>query len=357
MTGPKITQLELLKADLEREAPLLVAVASEHGQVGYGETCTASSEHVGEAAEELSVQLLNRDVLARESVWQAMMGAARDFGGPPETVLATLSGIDAALWDLAGKTLRTPATTLMGGSTCLALEICVDCGALSDDSALERAQSAAQTDVLMYSFDVSVDEDEGIGRLRDARKLLGPESLLVARLAAPAESVPDATRIGGLIDRVDPYWIEGLLEDGMWQELASARKSIVSATAAGSTIVDISRFWPALEAGAADVLTPQLGFCGGLTGALKLAEATALKGLRMCLRPGDTLVSTIAATHAAFARRHVGPAWMSHRTFTTLRDLRPQAVEGGFFRPLGEPGLALPEDLLAGCEVLLSFEA
>jgi galactonate dehydratase len=93
----------------------LVKVTTDTGLVGWGETTLegkARSTRV--AVEELSDYLIGKDPLRIEHHWQHIYRSAFFRGG--NILMSALSGLDQALWDIAGKHLGVPVHQLLGGA-------------------------------------------------------------------------------------------------------------------------------------------------------------------------------------------------------------------------------------------------
>ena len=93
----------------------LVKVTTDTGLVGWGETTLegkARSTRV--AVEELSDYLIGKDPLRIEHHWQHIYRSAFFRGG--NILMSALSGLDQALWDIAGKHLGVPVHKLLGGA-------------------------------------------------------------------------------------------------------------------------------------------------------------------------------------------------------------------------------------------------
>jgi len=351
-TTNQIQIVELFTASPDLGADGVVMVRLRAGELsGVGEICSASMDELEPAAEELAIQVLGRGVLDREAAWQAICGAASDWDGPADSIAAVLAGIDTAMWDLGATALGLPVYALMGGRLRRSLEVCLDVGPVCAD-AVDTARQAYSKGVRSFSFDVDPDDEADIRHMKAARKQLGAEALLIARSKGPSGDAQQATLRGAALDRLDPYWVEGLLEDGQWRELADLRRSIASATGAGAATIGLKKFWRALEAGCADVLTPALAFVGGPTGAIRLVAAAQMRGVRLAIGPGETAVSALAAAHVSFARADVYPLRVSPAVFSALEAL-PGVVENGFLRLPDVPGLGLQP--ISSVESLLTF--
>jgi galactonate dehydratase len=92
----------------------LVKVTTDQGLVGWGETTLEAKPHsVMAAVEELAAYLIGKDPLRIEHHWQHIYRSAFFRGGPVN--MSALSGLDQALWDIAGKYFGVPIYQLLGG--------------------------------------------------------------------------------------------------------------------------------------------------------------------------------------------------------------------------------------------------
>ena len=93
----------------------LVKITTDNGLVGWGETTLEGKPKSTVAAvEELSDYLIGKDPLRIEHHWQHIYRSAFFRGG--NVLMTALSGIDQALWDIAGKYYEVPVYQLLGGS-------------------------------------------------------------------------------------------------------------------------------------------------------------------------------------------------------------------------------------------------
>ena len=93
----------------------LVKITTDSGIVGWGETTLEGKPRSTVAAvEELSDYLIGKDPLRIEHHWQHIYRSAFFRGG--NVLMTALSGIDIALWDIAGKHYGVPTHKLLGGA-------------------------------------------------------------------------------------------------------------------------------------------------------------------------------------------------------------------------------------------------
>jgi galactonate dehydratase len=109
----KITKLETF---LVKPRWLFLKVHTDEGLVGLGEPILEGRALTcAQAVDELAPYLIGKDPRRVVHHWQAMYRHAFYRGGPLLT--SALSGVEHALWDLAGKSLGVPVYQLLGGPT------------------------------------------------------------------------------------------------------------------------------------------------------------------------------------------------------------------------------------------------
>ena len=93
----------------------LVKITTDTGIVGWGETTLEGKpKSTWAAVEELADYFIGKDPLRIEHHWQHVYRSAFFRGG--NILMSALSGIDQALWDIAGKYYGVPAYELLGGA-------------------------------------------------------------------------------------------------------------------------------------------------------------------------------------------------------------------------------------------------
>ncbi|MCC7357920.1 MAG: galactonate dehydratase [Anaerolineales bacterium] len=123
-----------------RQRTRLVKVTTDNGLVGWGETTLeAKPKSTGGAVEEIADYLIGKDPLLIERHWQFIYRSAFFRGGA--VVLSALSGLDQALWDIAGKFYGVPTYKLLGGAVRDRLRVYAHWGIHAlDDATLEASR-------------------------------------------------------------------------------------------------------------------------------------------------------------------------------------------------------------------------
>ncbi|MEK9726146.1 MAG: mandelate racemase/muconate lactonizing enzyme family protein, partial [Rhodospirillaceae bacterium] len=92
----------------------LVEIECADGTVGWGECLGPAKANAGVVAA-MAPQLIGRNPLDIEPIWAALCNEFRDQG-QHGLVFTAQSGIDIALWDIAGKHFGVPVSRLLGGA-------------------------------------------------------------------------------------------------------------------------------------------------------------------------------------------------------------------------------------------------
>ena len=134
----KITRVDQFSP---RQRTRLVRITTDTGIEGWGES-TLEGKHlsVPAAIEEFSGYLIGKDPLRIEHHWQQMYRSSFFRGGAHN--MSAIAGIDAALWDIAGKHFGVPSYMLLGGNVRDRIRVYAHWGIrdMSDES-LEQAKN------------------------------------------------------------------------------------------------------------------------------------------------------------------------------------------------------------------------
>lgn len=257
---------------------LFVKISTDEGVDGWGEASLEGFSDVARAAvQALAEPLLGRDPGAIEDHWQTMTKGGFYRGGP--VLSSAVSGIDQALWDLAGKRLGVPLHVLLGGPVRERIRVY---GWIGGDDPSEVAEAAAAqveaglTAVKMNAsgalghLQTRAQTDGVLARAAAVREVLGPERDVAidfhGRISAPA-----ARRLLPLLEPVHPLFVEEPVLPGN-NHAALHRLVAAAATpvATGERLYSRWDFLPVLQAGVA-VVQPDVAHAGGISEVRRIA--------------------------------------------------------------------------------------
>jgi L-alanine-DL-glutamate epimerase-like enolase superfamily enzyme len=248
---------------------LLVKVGTDAGFVGWGDAFGHAAIPATRAAIDhmLAPAFLGRDATQIEPLMRELAHRFHIYGrsGP---VHFGLSGIDIALWDIAGKRAGLPLCELLGGSDKQWLTAYASLTRYGDPDLV--AQNAGRATERGFAY-VKLHET-GLTEVRAVREAVGGDVRLMLDANCPW-SVAEAVAMARRLEEVDLYW----LEEPCWPPenyaaLAQVRAGSRVATAAGENATSAVSFLHMFEAGAVDYAQPSPAKVG-------ISEARQIVGL------------------------------------------------------------------------------
>jgi L-rhamnonate dehydratase len=275
---------------------LVIEVEAEDGTTGFGVT-TGGDIGAWIAERHLSRFVEGAPVDSISEIWDKMYNGTL-FYGRRGLVLNVISGIDLALWDLRGRIERKPVWAMIGGKVrdelrCYATgprpDIAHDLGFLGGKLPLAHAPAEGEEGLAA-----------NIARIRDARAATAPDFWLMYDCWMSLD-IPYALRLAEGCAAYGFKWIEEPLPpDDYWacRELHAALGGRCWLTT-GEHEATRWGFRHLIEMGCADVLQPDVGWCGGLTELLRIADMAEAAGIKVIPHGSSVYSYHFAATRAA----------------------------------------------------------
>ena len=267
---------------LPRWGGVWVKVTAEDGTWGLGTTSAAPAvEPIIKT--HFAPMLEGEDCLAREKIWDMMFRMSKPYGTLGLSCLA-MSGIDLALWDLAGKIHNQPVYKLLGG----AVRDNIQAYATGNDvdwyveigfKAVKLACPYGPADGLW-----GLEENEKF--VAKARETVGDhvEIMLDCYMAFDVEYTIR------LAERLKPYklkWIEECLIPEDIDGWVAIKKAINwTDLATGEHNYTRYPFMQYVERRCLDILQPDINWVGGLSECIKIAHIAESAGLQVTLHGG-----------------------------------------------------------------------
>ncbi len=379
----KITEIQTfsLKAPLgkdrfywsQRDCPernsLLVRVQTDGGLEGWGE-CGQYGPGEPPAAfirSSLAPRLIGKNPLGHGVLWDEMFNAVRDFGRKCAGIEA-ISGIDIALWDIAGKFHQRPICDLLGGAFRTKIRAyATGCYYRGDEVLDYKSSLPALCDEAKGYVDAGFTAvkgkigllgiDEDIQRVQAIRESVGNETLLMMD-ANHAYNVHSARRMGRALEALDVLFFEEPVVPEDLDGYAFLRRSLDLAIAGGEVEYTRYGFLELFRKGCVDIAQPDVCCAGGLTEVKRIeALSTAFHvqliphvwGSGVALAAALHMCATLAPVpHTAFPRAPLNePMIEFDRNPNPLRDclLKEPIRPDGQFVPVPQgPGLGIEID-------------
>ena len=285
------------------QTALLVRVTTDDGIDGWGKVFChdagpALAVLIGRV---LAPLIVGRDALSREVIWDLLCNWTRDYGQKGLTT-AALSGIDIALWDIAGKATGLPVCKLFGASfrdrvPAYATGLYHTSRSAADTTAL--AEEAAPCVAQGFSA-VTVEVGFGIARdvanVRVVRNAIGQATGLMVD-AHHAYDVATAIELGKAIEQYRIGWFEEPVVPEDLDSHRAVRHAIDMPIGGGEAEFTRYGFRSLLSRGALDIVQPDICICGGISEARQIAAPAQAHHVRVVPHVWGTEVAIAAALH------------------------------------------------------------
>ncbi len=361
ITAVEAVYLRLPQVDAERcdgtQDTLLVFVTASDGTVGVGEVDSAPlvAQAVIEAepshliARGLRSILLGRNPLDVDLLWHAMVDGTGYFAGG--ATMHAISGVDIALWDLAGKVVGLPVARLLGGArsdrldayASLVMPDTPDLAAAAAGRHAEQGYRAVKFGWGPIGQDLAFNAE----LVRRIRAEAGDDVKIMID-AGQVWDTKTALRMAAMYEDFDIEWLEEPVRpDNLTGYRALAERSRL-AIAGGEQESDHAAFERLLDDGRLDIIQPDLARCGGLTAGRRLAWLAHTRHRRVVPHAFKSGVLVAASTHFAAAIPNGGLIEHTVSTSPIARDLVHREIgfaDGQVTVPLDRPGLGVEVDV------------
>ncbi|MDP6667176.1 MAG: mandelate racemase/muconate lactonizing enzyme family protein [Dehalococcoidia bacterium] len=304
----KITEIKTFHASDGQRNNIFLEIETDEGITGVGEAYSIGPDRsVISMIEEMKPWFVGQDPGRIEWLIRRAKNTMRFPLG--QVAWSAISGIDLALWDIAGKAAGVPVYSLLGGRT--RDRVRVYHGVYGDSPAglAERALELA---------------DEGYSAFKTSplpsnwREIPWRQALRAAdeRMAAMREAVGDSPDLAvdvhvairettlslELARVITPYrlmFIEEPARAEFIESTAELRREFRVALATGENLYGLHRYTELLDADAVDIIQPDMLCCGGLLEAKKIAAVAEAHYVTVAPHNPLGLLSTAAGVHHA----------------------------------------------------------
>lgn len=340
--------------DFNTYSMVLVEIEDDSGHVGYGEALARRGGAMTAVAVEslLAPVLVGSDPRNIEGLWVKMVHQLRAWGHVSGVVMEAVSGADTALWDLAGKIDGRPVWQLLAGAGRREVPVYASSVYIADvDTMVRAALEQQQRGFQRLKVKIGRGSHEGgqntdLMALRAIREAVGDDLVLVVD-ANGAYDAAGAIRMGRAMEELDIRWFEEPVYMDDLGGYAQIRSMTSTPLARGETDFGLFTMREVIERRLIDVVQPDLGRCGGVTGARHVWTLAFAHNLAFAPHTGFSGgVSQLAALHVAASAPSL--LTMEHMFIDNpCREIfeggYPQPREGYLTVPDG-PGLGLALD-------------
>ena len=351
-----------------REALLVKVHTSDPDIVGWGESAMWGGPHapsVSVIERELAPLIVGHDPRRPEYLWEKVYQETY-YHGRKGMVLACLSGIDIALWDIVGKCAGQPLWRLLGGFG-RPLSSYASAGYYRHDYGLDdfaadvsRARTAGFRGYKMKIGNIPqvvhggvLDEvplrtnfDQDIARVAAAREAIGTDRNLMCD-ANTSLKPRVAMRYAEALAPLNPRWFEEPTQPENVEGCAELASRTRIPIAGFETETNKYNFARLIDAGAIQVVQPDVIQVGGITEAIKIAHYAQMRHLDFTTKNYSTAISVGASLQVLYALSN-GDYFECDQDPCPWRDdivTQPvYAMDDGMITPTERPGIGVDVD-------------
>ncbi|WP_427893221.1 enolase C-terminal domain-like protein [Kribbella sp. GL6] len=299
-------------------------------------------------------------------------------GGPVTN--NAISGIDQALWDIAGKRAGMPVYELLGGKVRAAADTYIHASGKTIEDTIEHAKSLIDQGWRHVRLQMSTPGGGGYGAPRvptlypdapyhngwSARDYLRstPELFAEARQALPDNiellhdvhsrlTPKEAIVLARSLEPYGLFFLEDVLAPENWDRLPEVRAASPVPLAVGELTTSMNDAVRLIREHGVDFIRSHVSDIGGLTPARKLADLAELCGVKTAWHgPGDTSPIGAAANVALDVTSVAFGIQEGHIYNDATYEVFPGTlrIENGWLRPNDAPGWGIDVDLEAAAQ-------
>jgi len=279
----------------------------EPGISGWGE-CTLPGKPyaVCGAVQDAARLILGRDASNIRALWETVYRHGYWRGGAVET--SALSGIDIALWDIAGKVAGVPVHRLLGGAVRQSLRTYANIGLSTDPEELARrargAVDAGFDIVKFYPLPPMIAQPPVrlTAQVHDCcaavREAIGPARDFAIDLHG--RPLPHAViAIERAVRDLRPLWIEEPVPVEDDAALIEVRRKFATPIALGERLFTRWQFRRVLEAQLCDIIQPDVGNAGGISELRVIADMAESHSVVFSPHSPNAILHTAASLQVA----------------------------------------------------------
>ena len=308
-TGPmKITDIKTFLVGAGGRNWLYVKILTDQGIYGIGEAYSAGpDEATVKVIEDFKLWLVGQDPRNVQYLFDILYNTTRFPGGIITN--SAISGIEHALWDIAGKSAGVPVWALLGGRVRNKIRAYQSSG--GGNTGTEAGESAKKM-IEKYGYTAlkmgitapgDMPQNQAIrvtvDRVRGVREAVGPDIDIGVDIHTKFIEVERAMRLAHALEPFNIMWLEEPIRPENFAAMKKLSDHVNVPLASGESNYMIHEFRPIIEAQAVDFVQPDICCCGGVLTMKKIAAMAEAQYIRVA--PHNPMSPLAACVNVHFA--------------------------------------------------------
>ena len=309
ITEIKTAEVPIIVDSRRRYLYHYVRIYTDQGIYGTGEASHVDGGWRG-STQTMAQQLIGQDPRDVDACFEGIRRSYIFRGGMAGLGISALTGLEIALWDLAGKAQGVPVYRLLGGKFRDRVRLYVD-SAMTNCQ--ERAEEARSKGFTAIKFDL---DDAGNPHKADAwnwsvtpgeleimvdqahaiREAVGPHMDLAIDLHGRYDATA-GMKIAHELEDLNLMWLEEPVPPENIQAMANITHSTKTPICAGENAYLRYGFREIIEKQAVDIIMPDISKCGGLSECRKIANMAETYYIPFAPHNNSSALSTVGDAH------------------------------------------------------------
>ncbi|MSP97834.1 MAG: mandelate racemase/muconate lactonizing enzyme family protein [Betaproteobacteria bacterium] len=274
---------------VHKRSATIVEISTDAGINGWGEAFNQGLEppQISAAAIDFALKplLLDADPLETEVLWHRMYHQTRDFGRKG-SVVAAISAVDIALWDIAGKHYGVPIATLLGGFfrksvSAYATGFYRVSGQGEAARLAEEAITHYEAGFRAMKVKLGYGLEDDLEVMAAIKRALGSREVTLMADTNHAYGLGDALRLGNALQQYDLRWYEEPVVPEDYDGYRTLREKLDMPIAGGENEHTLYGFRELIGGGCVDVAQPDIGSAGGFSACRHIAALAQSHGVQV----------------------------------------------------------------------------
>src|SRR5262245_836356 len=274
---------------VKQRSATLVEVRTDASITGWGEAFAQGLEPPEIAATVIDKALrplvVGADPLETEVLWHRMYHMIRDYGRT-RSVVAAISAIDIALWDIAGKFHEAPIYSLLGGAFRTRVQPYATGfyrikGKGEARRLAEEAIRHFEAGFSLMKVKLGYGVEDDIACMHEIGRAIQGKPIRLMVDTNHAYGRAEAVRLGRALEEFNLRWYEEPVAPEDIDGYVEMRNKLSMPIAGGENEHTLYGFRQLLSAGAVDIAQPDVGSCGGISAMRHIAALAQAFGVQV----------------------------------------------------------------------------
>ncbi len=346
---------------------MFVKLTTNQGITGYGEAMDAVRGTYGVATgtegwDNMSQFLIGHNPLDVNKIVEQILRRGHFGGAQGGMFVAVLTGIEIALWDLAGKAMGQPVYRLMGGKFRDKIRLYCDTASSSEspEAMAEAALHVKNSGFTAIKFDIDWAGDPAKQDEFNRTASNGEIDRMVKQVASVREAIgmnmdlcldahgrydlPSGIQIAKEMEQFKLMWLEEPVPAENLDALREITRQTTTPICTGENQYLAHDFRKILEKQAADIVMPDLHKCGGLGEGQRIANLANLYYVPVAPHMVASPFGAMAASHCCATFSNflcLEWHWISKWKQWDELILEPPLIKDGYIHLTDRPGIGV----------------